>query len=680
MILSIFILNKYTFSQALISLTNNIVLLTTIVLTATLINFQSKRKEALRKLILGLTIGGSAILIMLNSWSFETGLIFDSRSVLYSITTLYYGLIPALIGGLIGIVFRISIPSTSPASALLSIVIPIMIGLFWRYFFKPYEKNKKHLFLLLFSFISQLFVYILFIITIYDKETLAHLSVIYLLVFPIGTYIIGLLLERQDKTRQLNLDNRQKNALLQSSYDSVINMEMFALSPDYKYLFYNKFHEEQMLKYYNIQIKPGMNFVNQLEHPEMKERILTNLNKAFQGDIVYYNGEVENNHGKYIEDYINPIINDGVVTGVTVFTQDITERVEYHNNYLYLSYNDVLTGLHNRRHYMEMRDKIDIKSNLPITVIQADINGLKIMNDAFGHDAGDELLLLAANALKKHFKKEQIFRIGGDEFLVLLPQTTYDQAELIIDEVASSLENETINGMEVSISYGIATKVTTEQDILVITKLAEDRMYKNKLFSVSSHRYESIRTILNTLYEKDPDSERHSKRVSEICAFIGHKLNMARNEINLLEAISQLHDIGKITIDDHIIHKKGPLTDEEWKIVKKHPEIGYRIISTSPKYADIAFDILSHHERYDGSGYPLGLSGKEIPIRARIIAVADAFDAMISDRAYRKRLSFDEALNELINNSGTQFDPEIVKAVVDNVDEFKKAIKKIEKI
>lgn len=190
-------------------------------------------------------------------------------------------------------------------------------------------------------------------------------------------------------------------------------------------------------------------------------------------------------------------------------------------------------------------------------------------------------------------------------------------------------------------------------------------MYKQKLYEFDSHRSEFIKSILKSLHEKNPYVEEHSQRVSIICEEIGKKLGLRLHEINLLRLISQLHDIGKITIDEAILNKPGKLTDEEWSIIKRHPEIGYRIISTSPEYQEIAYDILSHHERYDGKGYPQGLKGDEIPLRARIVAIADAYDAMTSNRPYRKALTKDEAIHEIMKASGTQFDPALVEIFLD---------------
>ena len=191
-------------------------------------------------------------------------------------------------------------------------------------------------------------------------------------------------------------------------------------------------------------------------------------------------------------------------------------------------------------------------------------------------------------------------------------------------------------------------------------------MYKNKIVEDQSNRDKSIKTIINTLHEKSL-GEQHSKRSSEICRKIGESIRLSESEISKLEAVALLHDIGKIAINEGILNKPGKLKEQEWDEIRKHPEIGYRILNTSYEFSELADCILAHHERWDGRGYPQGLKGENIPLISRIIAIADSYDAMTSDRPYRKALSIERAVLEIIKNSGTQFDPEIAKLFIEKV-------------
>ena len=161
------------------------------------------------------------------------------------------------------------------------------------------------------------------------------------------------------------------------------------------------------------------------------------------------------------------------------------------------------------------------------------------------------------------------------------------------------------------------------------------------------------------MYARSYETEEHAVRLGQYSKLIGEKMGLSQSSMDELELFSMLHDIGKIGIDDRILNKPGGLTPDEWEIMKKHPEIGFLITMSSPDIASISEYVLTHHERWDGTGYPLGLSGEEIPLLARILAVADAFDAMTSDRVYRKALSKEAAVEEIGKNAGTQFDPQI---------------------
>ena len=312
--------------------------------------------------------------------------------------------------------------------------------------------------------------------------------------------------------------------------------------------------------------------------------------------------------------------------------------------------------------------RLDTERNLPISIIIGDVNGLKLVNDAFGHDKGDELLQKAAAAIESACRTDDIVaRWGGDEFVILLPKTKTEEVEEIINRIKVLYSKERINSLSVSISFGWDTKRKPDEDILKVLKSAEDYMYKHKIIENETMRGNTINTIINTLHEKNPREEQHSKRVSEICQKIGRALGFSEIEISKLKVVGLLHDIGKIAIEEGILNKPGKLTEQERDEIKRHPDIGYRILSSSYDMLELADCILAHHERWDGAGYPKGLKGEAIPMVARIIALADSYDAMISERSYRKVLSEEEVLAEIRKNAGTQFDPEIARIFIEKV-------------
>lgn len=334
----------------------------------------------------------------------------------------------------------------------------------------------------------------------------------------------------------------------------------------------------------------------------------------------------------------------------------------------HLSYYDQTTGLYNRRFFHEQLNKLDTEEYFPLGFIMGDVNGLKLINDSFGHQIGDQLLMKTGELMQRFCTKEQyICRIGGDEFAIIAPNTNEEELKNIISNIKAHSNEHGLENINLSISFGFSIKHEETEDILVIMKQAEDYMYSNKLLEGPSIRHKTIDTIIQTLHEKNPHAKNHSTRVAELSKKMGYELNMTEDQINLLETIGLLHDIGKIAISNRILEKSGPLTAEEWREMKRHPEIGYRILSTINEIAQIAEYVLYHHERYDGTGYPRGLSGENIPLFSRIITIVDAYDAMTSDRPYRKKLTEEEAINQLVQNAGKQFDTDLAKLFVEKV-------------
>ena len=348
--------------------------------------------------------------------------------------------------------------------------------------------------------------------------------------------------------------------------------------------------------------------------------------------------------------------------------EDITERKQAEEEIIYLSYYDQLTGLFNRRYYEEELRKIDTVRNLPLSLVMADVNGLKLINDAFGHMAGDQLLKRVANIIRGECRADDIVaRIGGDEFILLLPKTDIIEAEKIIESINYKISSEKINNIIYSVSFGLGTKRYITENITKIYKQAEEQMYRNKLSESSSMRNETIKVITKTLYEKNKREQQHCERVSKLCQTIGKALKMSTSDVNDVKTAGLLHDIGKIGIDKKLLNKQGKLTEMEWADIKRHPEIGYQILRSVDEFAPIAEYVLYHHERIDGQGYPRGLKGDEIQLQSKIISIADSYDAMTSERSYKKKLGQSEAIEEIRRNAGTQFDKDIAKLFIEKV-------------
>jgi diguanylate cyclase (GGDEF)-like protein/putative nucleotidyltransferase with HDIG domain len=338
---------------------------------------------------------------------------------------------------------------------------------------------------------------------------------------------------------------------------------------------------------------------------------------------------------------------------------DITERKQKEERIHYLSCHDTLTGLFNRRCFEDNRLIIDSPENLPLSVIFADINGLKLTNDIFGHAAGDELIKKSAEILLQSCRENDVIaRVGGDEFIILLPRTDRSNAKKILSRISSGFQSARVSAVKCSISLGLDTKKSASQSIEEVIANAENAMYKDKTINRQSVNRDIIDTLVETLHSRSEREKRHSIAVSELCAEIGTALNMPESEINKLRRVGYLHDIGKVILEEDIL-TKSDLTTHDVEKMQQHSVIGYRILNLFDDTLDLAEYVYSHHERWDGGGYPRGLKGEQIPVITRILSVAETYERVLNrgDRPVAERRK--TAADTIMEGAVTQFDPEI---------------------
>lgn len=373
---------------------------------------------------------------------------------------------------------------------------------------------------------------------------------------------------------------------------------------------------------------------------------------------------------RMVDVYSSPIdYDDQKVLFSIIF--DVTAREEIATQNEFLAYHDYLTGVYNRRYFeAEFKRRVD-RGEFPISILRGNVDAFKDFNIDYGHLEGDQLLIKVAQRISARINdRDTLARIGGDDFAILVSGKHETEIRQYLDKLNHHTVNDFMNlekYKRVDVSWGYGIQRNKKDPLDQIYDEAEAYMNNRKYYNQKSIRSKTIDVIMQTLFIKSEREKRHSERVGKLCEKTAAKLNLNKSQLDKVRVAGYLHDIGKIGIDETILNKPGRLDPREWEIMKLHPAKSAEILATTREYADIAEIVRSHHERYDGSGYPKGLSGAEIPLMARIIAISDAYDAMTEKRTYRDPLSKAEAVAELKKCAGTHFDPEIVAVFVNEV-------------
>lgn len=380
-----------------------------------------------------------------------------------------------------------------------------------------------------------------------------------------------------------------------------------------------------------------------------------------------------------VQNYYNPfsysekdiklmeIVADQVATAIT--------RKQSEEKIIYISFHDSLTGLYNRAYFEEELKRMNNPRYYPLNVVMIDVNGLKAVNDTFGHHQGDELLKNLASLIKNSSRQGDILaRLGGDEFSVILPNTSVSDTEKFCQRLRSACLQNSFKPsyLNPNISIGHASQDGSLSSLEELIREADKKMYQDKLFNIKSREKHLLNAFLAILAERDPHTKNHVHRMVEIAVIMGKKYHLNNYDLNRLRLLVLLHDIGKIGIPEEILFKPDSLTPAEWGKMKDHCQIGYRIAKNIPDFSSICKEILYHHEKWDGSGYPVGLQGEEIPLLSRIISIIDAYDTMQSKRTYKKAINQEEALEEIKRNSGSQFDPNLVPIFLSTISDIYK--------
>ncbi|WP_195262784.1 MULTISPECIES: diguanylate cyclase [unclassified Clostridium] len=398
--------------------------------------------------------------------------------------------------------------------------------------------------------------------------------------------------------------------------------------------------------------------------------------------------------------------NDLILSGIFLLTAwplgfYVKIEGEHINRLEELVNKDGLTGVFNHRYFHDaLKEKITLseKYKEPTSMIFVDIDYFKHYNDLYGHQKGDEVLRTIGSLLKNNIREDDIAaRYGGEEFAVILPNTTEEEATLLADKLRLTIEETKFYGEEnqprgvLTASMGVSVYPDKAKSDVELIKSADDALYRAKFFN--KNRVEtytsildelkndieekdvelvtSIKTLISVINAKDRYTYGHSERVVLYSRLLAKKLKLNKIDTDTLIYSAYMHDIGKINIAQDVLMKKMPLTAEEWELLKQHPESGVEIIRPVKSLENMVPIILHHHEKYNGTGYPDGLKGEEIPYLSRVLTVVDSFDAMTSNRPYNQRKTYDEAIVELRKFSGIQFDPVIAEKFIEVIKENK---------
>ncbi|KAF0225090.1 MAG: diguanylate cyclase/phosphodiesterase (GGDEF & EAL domains) with PAS/PAC sensor(s) [Erysipelotrichaceae bacterium] len=656
-------------------LIENIEMLIALSAISQILSFYDKKYKFQINIYRGLLFGLVGLFIMTFPYKMAPGITFDTRSILLSITALMFGWIPAVISSGMMIIYRIIMGGSGMIMGILVIISSTLIGLNWSKIkiVSSYRGKAVDFYLM------GLMVHVVMIICMFTLPfdrifiTMKAVGIPVLILYPLVTVILGKLFNFQLTQMKDQQDLKEAEIRFRSIFNQAptgigyATMEGVIMEVNDEYASMQGYTIDEIK---NMPIDHTTYPDDLVLQVEKMQEIRDGLLKSFSMDKRYIS---KNGNLLWANLSVSKVrFTQDQPEHLMMIVQDITEEKEYELVLEHIAYHDQLTHCYNGRYYEEFIEKQVQDKDFPISLILVNVNGLKTVNEIFGHKAGDNLLKTVADTLKRTCEEStMIARVSSNEFLVLHKNQNDNVLKFFETSINFAIDQQRIEGMKISVSMGCAVWNHPDTSYRDIFKLVESRMLNDKVVAKNSMLSKTIDIIINSLFEKNNREMLHSKRVSIVCEKLAQKMDFDQKNVDKIKIAGLMHDIGKIGISDEILNKSGKLDEHEWNQIKRHSDAGYRILSSAIEFSEIAECVLTHHERWDGKGYPKGLIGTDIPLFSRIIAVADAFDAMTSERTYRQALSIEKVIDEMKTNAGKQFDPQIVDLFIANIDEFK---------
>lgn len=646
--------------QVITDIITNMVLLFGLVFILDLTNRSIHIKNWIIRLFSGVFIGLMTIVIIITAWEMRDGVLFDTRTVMISVTALFFSPIVSVPATIIPMIYRILIGGSGTLPGVLSLFSAFTIGVIWRYYIHPKLHMNKYLEFYLFGVIVHIFM-LLSLFTLPHPEnirTVQEVSLTILVTFPLAVMFLAMAIvnheQRIDNRMLLNKSEKKYRSLIDNSKLGIIQYNNEGIIEVANQAFADILETKKELLI-------GLDMLG-LENQALIDKLnisLGGIKSTYEGDYTsVLSGKTFPTRVQF-----SPIIEDGVIIGGIGIVEDITKEHESKLKMQQLMNEDTLTKLLNRNAFDTFLLDKKQKINYPVTIAVFDINTFQIINTSFGYDTGNQVLLTISRIFKQNINDSQtihVYRTGGDEFSMIIEGKERKDAKAIIKSLSKKLNSIDRFSFDLNISYGYSTTYNMHTSLSDTFNEALTNINTSKIYDGSSISKKTIDVIMTTLFEKSKREKIHSERVSKVAKSIAHMYSLGTAFTNRVALAARLHDIGKINIAEDILDKPGKLTTKEREKINKHPESGFKILSSVTEYLNIANIVLSHHEKYDGTGYPKGIKGHDIPLEARIIAVADAYDAMTEQRTYRDPMTKAAAIKELKDCSNTQFDSEVV--------------------